>query len=75
MLMYDSLSILNNCMFDFSILWLWYVVINDPVTFYKCKVVVRIMIGGDAMNRRLLHNVNKHSSICQLCSTYQQITV
>ena len=54
LLMYDSLSIFKNCMFDFSILWLWYVVMNNPVTFYKCKVVARMLIGGDAMYRRLL---------------------
>ena len=33
LLMYDSLSIFKNCMYDLSILWLWYVVINNPVTF------------------------------------------
>ena len=75
LLMYDSLSIFKNCMFDFSILWLWYVVMNNPVTFYKCKVVARMLIGGDAMYRRLLRNVHKHSSICQLCPAYQQITI
>ena len=29
LLMYDSVSIFKNCMFDFSILWLWYVVMNN----------------------------------------------
>ena len=36
-------------MFDLYILWLWHAVMNNPVTFYKNKVVVRILNGGDAM--------------------------
>ena len=48
---------------------------NNPVTFYKCKVVARMLIGGDAMYRRLLRNVYKHSSICHLCPACQQITI
>ena len=63
------------CLTVCLILWLWYVVMNNPVTFNKCKMVARMLIGGDAMYRRLLRNVYKHSSICQLCPAYQQITI
>ena len=75
-IMYKSLHIYNKCFNNnISVLWTWKISKSKPECFKQCKVVTKIIIGGDPFYKNIMNCYRSKNTLCQFCNTYSVISI